>query len=150
MSLHADIKSQMVQAMKAKEAVKLSVIRGLMAAFTNELVARKRKPDEELSDDEALAVISRGVKQRKDSIEQFEKGSRPDLAQTEKDELVILETYLPAQMPAEEVEAYVKNKFEAEKPEKEKKNQFMGAVMKELKGRADGTAVKIAVDKLLP
>ncbi|OHA92079.1 MAG: hypothetical protein A3J09_01115 [Candidatus Zambryskibacteria bacterium RIFCSPLOWO2_02_FULL_51_21] len=149
MSLQTDIKAQMIEAMKAKEAVKLSVIRGLMAAFTNELVAKKRKPDEELSDEDALAVISRGVKQRKDSIEQFEKGGRKDLVDAEKAEMAVLEAYLPTQMSAEEVEAYVRTKFEAEKPEKEKKNQFMGSVMKELKGKADGMVVKAAVDKLL-
>ncbi len=131
--------------MKAKDAVRVSVLRGLMASFTNELVAKGRKPDEELADDEALSVISRGVKQRKDSIEQFEKGSRPDLAQAEKDELAILQQYLPAQMSAEEIEAYVKKKIDAEKPEKEKKNQFMGLIMKELKGKADGTLVKFAL-----
>ena len=148
MSLHTDIKGQMVQAMKAKEATRLSVIRGLMAAFTNELVAKKRKPDEELSDDEALAVISRGVKQRKDSIEQFEKGGRKDLADSERAEMAVLETYLPAQMSEDEVEKFVSSKLEGRNIDAKSKNQFMGSVMKELKGRADGALVKQAVDKL--
>jgi len=132
--------------MKAKDSVKLLVIRGLLSSFTNEAVAKKRKPDEMLSDEEVLAVISRAVKQRKDSIEQFEKGGRPELAADEKAEMVILETYLPTQMTREEISAHVKQKFESEKPDKEKKNQFMGLVMKELKGRADGMIVKEAVD----
>jgi len=149
MSLHTDIKTQMVVAMKAKDAVKLSVLRGLLSSFTNELVAKSRKPDETLSDEDVLTVISRAVKQRKDSIEQFEKGNRPDLADAEKSELAILNTYLPAQMSREEIFAYVEQKVAVEKPEKEKKNQFMGMVMKELKGKADGTLVKEAVDKLL-
>lgn len=139
----------MIEAMKAKDATKLSVIRGLMSAFTNELVAKGRKPDEVLSDDEVLAVISRAVKQRKDSIEQFEKGGRPELAESEKAELAILQTYLPAQMSREEIEVYVNQKVAVEKPEKEKKNQFMGMIMKELKGKADGTMVKEALDKVL-
>ena len=134
--------------MKAKEATKLSVIRGLLAAFTNEAVAKKRKPDQELSDDEALTVISRAVKQRKDSIEQFERGGRKDLADAEKAELAVLETYLPAQMSRDEVQKFVRDKFEKDKPDKEKKNQFMGAIMKELKGRADGMMVKEAIDSL--
>jgi len=146
MSLHSDIKAQMIDAMKAKDSVKLLVIRGLLSSFTNEAVAKKRKPDEMLSDEEVLAVISRAVKQRKDSIEQFEKGGRPELAADEKAEMVILETYLPTQMTREEISAHVKQKFESEKPDKEKKNQFMGLVMKELKGRADGMIVKEAVD----
>ena len=148
MSLHSDIKAQMIDAMKAKDSVKLLVIRGLLSSFTNEAVAKKRKPDEMLSDEEVLAVISRAVKQRKDSIEQFEKGGRPELAADEKAEMVILETYLPTQMTREEISAHVKQKFESEKPDKEKKNQFMGLVMKELKGRADGMIVKEAINAL--
>lgn len=148
MSLHTDIKAQMIEAMKAKDTVRLNVIRGLLSAFTNEAVAKKRKPDEMLSDEEVLAVISRAVKQRKDSIEQFEKGGRADLADTEKVELEILQAYLPAQMSREEVFEYVKTKA-AEGFDKEKANQFMGSIMKELKGKADGMLVKEAVDSLL-
>lgn len=149
MSLHTDIKSQMIDAMRAKDAIRLGVIRGLMTSFTNELVAKKKLPSDELGDEDALAVISRAVKQRKDSIEQFEKGGRPDLAATEKEELAILETYLPAQMSREEVEVYIKDKIAKENPDREKKNQFMGSVMKELKGKTDGNLVKEIVDSLL-
>jgi len=149
MTLHTDIKSRMIAAMKAKEIIKLSVLRGLLAAITYEAVAKGRKPDEELSDDEALAVISRAVKQRKDSIEQFKKGGRPDLAETEEAEMAILQTYLPAQMSADEIENYVKNKLSQESPNPSKKGQFMGIIMKELKGKADGTIVKQVLDKLL-
>ncbi len=149
MSLHTDIKAQMIEAMRAKEATKLSVIRGLLSSFTNELVAKGRKPDEFLADEEVLALISRAVKQRKDSIEQFEKGGRADLAEDEKAELVILQAYLPTQMTKEEIVAYVEQKIAADKPEADKKNQFMGAVMKDLKGKADGTLVKEVIDSLL-
>lgn len=149
MSLHTDIKANMIEAMKAKDTVKLSVLRGLLSAFTNESVAKKRKPDEMLSDEEVLSVISRAVKQRKDSIEQFEKGGRQELADAEKAELAILETYLPQQMSREEIFKYVEDKVAQEKPEKEKKNQFMGMVMKELKGKADGTLVKDVIDNLV-
>ena len=151
MSLHQDIKKQMVEAMKAKDTMRLGVLRGLLAAFTNEAVAKKRKPDEELPDEEALSVISRAVKQRKDSIEQFEKGGRKDLADAEKAEMKILETYLPTQMSREEVVEYVKKKqVDPTMPEATRgnKNQFIGFVMKELKGRADGIMVKEAVESL--
>lgn len=148
MSLHTDIKAQMVEAMKARDAVRLSVIRGLLASFTNELVAKSRKPDEMLGDEDVLTVISRAVKQRKDSIEQFEKGSRTDLADAEKVELAILQTYLPTQMSREEIFEYVKAKAEAQKPEKDKAGQFMGSLMKDLKGKADGNIVKEAVESL--
>jgi len=145
MSLHADIKNQIKEALLAKDIVRLGVVRGLVSAFTNELVAKRRKPDEELSDEDVLAVISRQVKQRKDSIEQFKKGGRPDLADAEKIELAVLEKYLPAQMSEAEIMAFVESK---PKPEVSAKNQFMGQIMKELKGQADGMLVKKAVEAL--
>ena len=152
MSLQTGIKASMIEAMKARDAVKLYVLRGLLASFTNELVAKGRKPDEILSDDEVLSLISRAVKQRKDSIEQFEKGGRKDLADVEKAELVILETYLPVQMSREEIETYVKNKLaDPTTPEalRGDKNRMIGLVMKKLKGKADGTVVKDVLDNLL-
>ena len=149
MSLQTDIKSQMVLAMKARDALRLSVLRGLLSSFTNELVAKSRKPDEVLADEEVLVVIGRSVKQRKDSIEQFEKGGRTDLADAEKAELAVLQTYLPTQMSQEEVFAYVESKVAAEKPDKAKAGQFMGLIMKELKGKTDGALVKEAIDKIL-
>ena len=149
MSLHQDIKKQMVDAMKAKDTVRLNVLRGLLAAFTNEAVSKKRKPDEELSDEDTLAVIARGVKQRKDSIEQFERGGRNDLAEVERSELAILGTYLPVQMSKDEIIVYVKFKqAESGNTDPTKKNQFMGTIMKELKGKADGALVKETVDSL--
>lgn len=137
----------MKEAMKAKDSVRLNVLRGLLAAFTNEAVSKKRKPDEELSDEDALSVISRAVKQRKDSIEQFAKGGRTDLMEAEKTEMIILETFLPAQMSQEEVVNYVKQKIsEAGNIDSSKKGQFIGMIMKELKAKADGALVKEVVD----
>lgn len=133
--------------MKARDQVRLNVLRGLLSAFTNEAVAKKRKPDEELSDDEALTVISRGVKQRKDSIEQFSKGGRSDLADSERAELKILENYLPKQMSREEILAFVTSRQkELNITDLTKKNQFLGTIMKELKGKTDGSLVKEIVD----
>ncbi|MBI2086594.1 MAG: GatB/YqeY domain-containing protein [Candidatus Zambryskibacteria bacterium] len=149
MSIHQDIKSRLTEAMRARDTVRLNVIRGLLSAFTNEAVAKRRKPDEQLSDDEAMVVITRAAKQRKDSIEQFEKGGRQELADVEKQELAILETYLPAQMSRDEIFEYVKVKqAQLSMFDPTKKNQFMGMVMKELNGKADGTIVKEAVDSL--
>lgn len=135
--------------MLAKEAVRLTVLRGLLTAFTNELVATKRKPQDELSDVEIIAVIRRAVKQRKDSIDQFKKGGREDLAESEEAELKILETYLPKMMSKDEV----KKKSEEIKAklgivDKSKIGQLIGATMKELNGLADGTDVKEAVESL--
>ena len=151
MSLQTDIKAQMIEAMKAKEATKLSVLRSLMASFTNELIAKGRS-DGMLSDDEVMTLITRAVKQRKDSIEQFEKGGRNDLADVEKAELSILQTYLPQQMTRAEIETYVKIKLnDPTTPEatRDDKNRMIGLVMKELKGRADGAVVKDVLDNIL-
>ena len=135
--------------MRAKDAVRLSVLRGLLASATNELVSKGRKPDDMLTDDELMTVIIRASKQRKDSIEQFEKGGRPELAESEKAELAVLETLLPAQMSREEIEKAAKEKAQAMGiADNTKANQLMGALMKDLKGRADGNVVKEIVSGL--
>src|SRR5437870_333587 len=112
MSLHEEIKGTIKEAMKAKDTVRLEVMRGLVTAFTNELVAKGRTPQEMLSDEDALAVITRMAKQRKDSIEQFTKGGRMDLVDEEKPQLAILETYLPQMMDKGEVDVLAKAKKE--------------------------------------
>ena len=142
-----ELKEIMKDAMRAKDAVRLAVVRGLLSAMTNEAVAKGKGPDGVLSEDETLSVIMRAAKQRKDSIEQFEKGGRPELAQSEKEELAVLETMLPAQMSQDEIVAAAKAKAaELGITDKTKANQLMGMLMKDLKGRADGTAVKAVVD----
>jgi uncharacterized protein YqeY len=145
----ADLKEQLKDAMRAKDATKLAVIRGLMSAMTNEAVAKGKGPDGVLNEEEALTVIMRAAKQRKDSIEQFEKGGRPELAEGEKVELAFIQTMLPAQMSREEIEAAAKAKAaEMGVTDKSGANQFMGALMKDLKGKADGTLVKEIVDSM--
>lgn len=149
MSLHIDIKSEMIESMKAKDSVRLGVLRGLLSAFTNEAVAKGKKPDEELDDEGVLSVINRAVKQRKDSIEQFEKGGRQELADIELAELEILKKYLPEMMSQEEVHKFISSKLEGRDLDAKSKGQFMGEIMRELKGKADGGVVKEVVDKLL-
>ncbi len=147
MSLHGDIKNQIKPAMIAKDAIKLSVVRGLVAAFTNEAIAKGA--GEELSDEAALTVIRRAVNQRKDSIEQFTKGGRADLVDAEKAELAILETYLPQMMARDDIKKLaVAKKGEMGITEKGQLGQFMGALMKDLKGKADGADVKAVVEEL--
>ena len=149
MNIHETVKASIPEALKQKDEVKLRTLRSLVTAMTNEVVAKKRKPDEFLTDEEALAVIKRAANQRKDSIEQFEKGGRPELAETEKAELAILEAYLPAQLSREEVEKVVQAKIAELQADSSKAGMVMGAVMKELKGQADGTVVKEVVESLL-
>ena len=135
--------------MKARETVKLNVLRGISTMVTNELVAKGRGPDGEITADEMLAIIVRASKQRKDSIEQFEKGGRPELAVAEKEELAIIQTLLPAQMSKDEIVAAAKAKAaELGVVDKTGANKLMGMLMKDLKGRADGNDVKAVVDNL--
>jgi uncharacterized protein len=150
MTLHETIKAGIPDALRAKDEVRLRTLRSLATAMTNEVVAKKRKPDEFLTDEEALAVVKRAANQRKDSIEQFEAAGRPELAVPEKEELVVLESFLPEQMGTEEIEAVVKAKMaELGISEKKDAGRFTGAVMQELKGRADGAVVKAVIDSLL-
>ena len=148
---HEELKAGIKEAMKAKDAVRLSVFRGLSAAATNEAVAKGKGPDALLTDDELMTVIMRAAKQRKDSIEQFEKGGRPELAENEKAELAVIETLLPAQMSRDEIEAAVKAKAaELGVVDKTGANKLIGALMKDLKGKADGTIVKEVITTLFP
>ena len=147
--LHEEIKEKIKEAMKAKNAVALNVYRGLVTAFTNELVATGKTPQDMLGDEQALAVITRTAKQRKDAIEQFTKGGRQDLADEDAAQLAILEQYLPKMMDKSEVEALAKaKKDELGITDATKKGMLMAALMKDLKGKADGTVVKDAVDSL--
>lgn len=148
--IHTKIKSDMVSAMKAKDSTRLLVMRGLMSSFTNETVAKGRKPDIDLSDDEAIAVIKKAAKQRKDSIEQFRKGGREDLAEKEEAELKIINEYLPEEMPRSDIEKIVKMKIEElGVSDKSAIGKLTGAVMKELAGRADGSMVREIIEGLL-
>lgn len=143
------IKEAMKDAMRAKDSARLTVMRGLMAAFTNELVTLGRMPSDELSDEEAIAVIRRASRQRKDSIQEFESGGRPELAETEKIELAILEEYLPALMSEDAIrEKALAKKEELGITDKKDMGRFMGALMQDLKGQADGDVVKKVVDSL--
>ncbi len=144
-----DIKNNIKEAMKAKDQVRLDVMRGLSSAFTNELVATGRKPQDELSDEDCMKVIIRLAKQRKDSIEQFTKGGRMDLVAEEQAQLKVLEVFLPTMMSKEEVEQQVKTIMaKLGEIDPTKKGLLMKEVMVELKGKADGTVVKQVIDSL--
>ncbi len=139
----------MKPAMIAKDAVRLGVIRGLMAGFINELVAKNKSPQDALIDEETIAVVKKAVKQRKDSIDQFTKGGREDLAIDEKAELAILETFLPKMMGQDEIKKIAEVlKIKMAVTDKAKMGQFIGVVMKETKGQADGMDVKAVVESL--
>lgn len=150
MDLHQQIQNEIPDAMRAKDSVRLTTLRGVLSSFTNEAMNLGKKPQDKLTDEEAIVVIKRLVKQRKDSIEQFKKGGRQDLVENEEAELKILEEFLPAQMSEEEVEKIVRFKIEDLKiTDKSKIGVLIGAVLKETGGNADGTLVKKIVDEIL-
>lgn len=160
MTIHETLKKSIPDALRARDEVRLRTVRSLVTAMNNELIRKRSsstksdlvldKPDELLTDDEAIVVLKRAASQRKDSIEQFEKASRTDLSSAEKAELVIIESYLPAQMSREEIMAIAKAKMiELNLSPKADAGKLIGALMKEFKGKADGGEVKAVVDSLL-
>ena len=148
--------------MRAKDALRLETLRGLSALFTNELIAKQIKGTmpttaTTLSDEDAAALIRRSVKQRKDSIDQFQKGGRADLAEKESAELVILESFLPKMMSRDEIKKIVEAKMATATAgganggaiDKAKIGQFTGQIMKDLKGKADGADVKAVIESFV-
>ena len=150
-SLHDTLRRDMAAAMKARDEVRLSVLRGLVTLCTNELTATKRTPRDVLSTDEVLTLIRRSLKQRRDASSQFRTGNRLDLAAKEDAEAAILETYLPQQASDEEITNVVRTEMERiGVHDRSGMGTLMGAVMASLKGRTDGTNVRRVVETLLP
>jgi uncharacterized protein YqeY len=149
MSLQTTINDAIKPAMMSKDQVRLDTLRGIKTAIVNELVSKGRKPTEELSDEEALTVIMRLGKQRKDSIEQYTNANRPELADEETAQLKVLEEYLPSMMSKDEILTIAKaKKEELGVTDKSKQGVLMSALMKDLKGKADGSDVKSVVESL--
>lgn len=145
MSLLTTLNEDMKQAMRAKDKESLQVIRMLKASIQNEQI----KKGQDLNEEE-LTVLSREMKQRRDSLTEFEKADRTDLADKVKKEIVIVENYLPAQLNEEEIRAIVQEaitKTGASSPKEFGK--VMGAVMPKVKGKADGNQVNAVVKELL-
>lgn len=141
------VRTDLTASMKARDALKTSTLRMLQSALKNEQIDKGR----ELSDEEAAAIIRRGVKQRQDSIEQFTKGNRPELAQKEEVELEILNSYLPRQLSDEDVEQVVRAAIsQVGASSRKDSGAVMKAVMATHKGLVDGKKVQEIVAKLLP
>ena len=149
MTLQQRVDSDLKEAMRAKDATKLVVLRMLKSALKYAAIA-KSGAEAELSDGEAVQVIRKQAKQRQDSIESFEKGGRAELADKEKEELAILNTYLPQAMNQDELAKVVRETI-AELGATSKAQ--MGVVMKALQGkvagRADGKTLSAEVQKQL-
>lgn len=149
MSLHESIKGTLKEAMKAHDEAKLRTVRSMLTAFTNELVATGKKPQDMLDDAGVLTVIKRLAKQRKESIVQFEAAGRTELSATEKEELAILESYLPTLMSQDQIRPLAEaKKAEMGITDKSKMGMLVGSLMKELAGKADGADVKSVVESL--
>jgi hypothetical protein len=149
MSIIEQINNNIKDAMKNKEVQKLSVLRMLNASFKNEAIALGKK-DEGLSDEEAIKVIKKEVKKRKDSVEQYTAGNRPELADKEKKEAEILSAYLPEEMSEEELKKIV---VEVISEMGEVAPSQFGLVMKNVMtktgGQADGGMVSKVVKESL-
>ncbi len=145
MSLEKQIEKDYLTAYKAKDTVRVSVLRLLKTSLKRRLVDTSR-PGGELSDEETMDIIIKEAKQRRDSITEYNKASRPDLAEKEEAELHILEDYLPKALSDEELAAAIEEmaaKVGAKAPSD--MGKVMGPLMKELKGRVDGGRLSAAV-----
>ena len=146
----ADLKQKFVddlkQAMKAGDKLKRSVIRMVLAAIHNAEIAKQA----DLEEDDILGIVAKEVRQRKESIEAFKQGDRPELAAQEEAEMAILKEYLPQQMTRDEVIAAARRvieEVEAQGPRD--KGKVMSKLVAQLKGRADGREINAIVTELL-
>lgn len=146
MSLSEQIMSDMKEAMKARDKVRLNTVRMIKSALMNE----KIKAGHDLTAEEELTVLSREKKQREESIEEFTKANRKDLADETKQELTIVESYLPKQMTQEELNQAVSSAIaEVNAQGKSDFGKVMKVLMPKIKGKADGKAASDVVRKQL-
>jgi uncharacterized protein len=148
-NLSERVDSDLKTAMREKNATKLGVLRMLKAAIMNAAI-EKGGADSKLTDADATQVIRKQVKQRQDSIESFEKGGRAELAAKEKEELSILQSYLPQAMSADEISKIVRETIaEVGATSKQQMGAVMKAVQAKVAGRADGKTLSAEVQKQL-
>src|SRR5215475_12978761 len=149
MNLSERVDSDLKTAMREKNATKLAVLRMLKAAMMNAAI-EKSGAQGKLDDTEATQVIRKQVKQRQDSIESFEKGGRAELAAKEKEELSILQSYLPQAMSADDISKIVRETItEVGASSKAQMGAVMKALQAKVAGRADGKTLSAEVQKQL-
>ncbi|HBB56446.1 TPA: glutamyl-tRNA amidotransferase [Patescibacteria group bacterium] len=151
--LKEKIKTDFKEAFKAKERVKLSVLKMVNAAIGNAEIEKRAKAggvDTPLTDAEVMDILSKEAKKRKDSIEQYKAGGREDLAQSEQAELNVLKEYLPAQMSEEEIKSLAQKVIaEVGASSSSDLGKVMSALTSQTKGRADGALVSKIVREAL-
>jgi uncharacterized protein YqeY len=146
LSIKDRLKTDLVTAMKARDELKVSTLRLVVSSIKNREIDERK----EIDDEGVLAVLTTAAKQRRDSIDQFEKGGRQDLADKEKAELVIIQEYLPQQLSKDEVAAFIKEAItETGAAGAKDMGKVMKALMPKLKGKADGKLVNELVKELL-
>ena len=150
MSIKETILADLKTAMKQKEKDRLRVLRSLKAKLLEKEISERKGGEGSLNDEQTIEVLMKAAKQRKESIEQFEKGGRDDLADNERQELTIIEAYLPEMLTEEEIRDFVKEKIEGLNAESmADMGPVMGAVMPQLKGKAEGSIVSRVVKEEL-
>ena len=148
--LKEKLQSDLKEAMRAKDPVRLRTIRSLRAALLDREIAEREGGEAELSDEQQLAVIQKQAKQRRDAIVQYEEAGRDDLAATEREELAIIAEYLPEQASDEEIRKVLHEIIAAVgAATMQDMGRVMGAAMQRLKGRADGRRINSIVRELL-
>lgn len=136
------INSDLIAAMRAGETQKRDTLRILSSAIKDEEI-KKQKREQGLSEEETIEVVARSIKQRRDSISEYEKANRPELAQVEKDEIAIIEKYLPEQLSEEEVQKIIRAIIaEVGATGKSDFGKVMGVAMQKMKGKTNGDLVK--------
>ena len=145
MSIKDRITADLKEAMKARDQVRLDTLRSAISAFTY----KRKDSTEDLTETDQLAIVQRLVKQRADSIEQFRKAGRTELADKETREREILQQYLPAQKTPEEIRQLVRAALTALPPEGRNQGALMKSVLPQLKGLADGNTVRQIVGEEL-
>jgi hypothetical protein len=150
-SLLEQITEDLKSAMRAKDKVRLRTLRSLRAAITNKEIDKRQEGDGgELDEQEQMALVRKQVKQRKDSIEQYEKAGRDDLVEKEQAEIDVLEDYLPQPLTDEELEEKISAIIDDVGAETmADMGPVMGRAMSELRGRADGSRVQQIVREML-
>jgi len=150
MSIKDQIMADLKEAMKNKEKERLRVLRSLKSKMLEREINERKGGEAELSDEQAIEVLMKAAKQRKESIEQFEEGGRDDLASSEQEELEVIESYLPEMLSEEEVRDVAREKIEELGAEDmSDMGQVMGVLMQELKGKAEGSVVSKVVKEEL-
>lgn len=147
MNFSERLAEELKAAMRAKDADRLSTLRLLKSAIGYAEIERKQA----LSDPEIIAVVQKEVKKRRDAIEQYEKGGRPELAAREKAEVSVLETFLPQPLSPEDLEKLIRSTIQRlGATSKKEMGPVIKAVQAEAAGRAEGKAISSVVARLLP